>query len=193
MIENPEKHIEENWFPEHRAKYADHGDLKVLTWRKPGTSMYAVRYVFDSGRMYVSGDLGEALFCFTELADVHIQSDYGLDYFESKLRAYHENRKDFNSLKAVQRLREWVRSLKEYDKQYDHDEMKELFNATRECSSTSEWTHILHDKHDFIEDLEHDYWEWMYNAGDEYPLRLRSYLVGLKMASRQLKEAQSHE
>lgn len=176
------------WFRNHKATYSQHGDLKVLTWKREGTITYSIRYVFDGGRMYVTGDLGEALFCFTELADVHIQSDYGLDYFESKLRAYHESRRHFNSDNAVKSLREWINRLKEREIEYDQYEMRELFEEARACSSTDEWAQIINSHHNFVSDLDCDYWEWMYGAGDEMPIRLQSYLIGLRMASEQLTE-----
>jgi hypothetical protein len=187
QMQNVELEIRERWFPNHEAIYTEHGDLKVLDWKQKGTIAYYIRYVFDGCRMYVSGDLGEAVFCFTEKADVHIQSQYSLGYFESKLEAYSEDRRDFNSEKAVKRLREWLNELKESGVEYDHDEMRELFEETRDCSSKEHWCHIVN-SHDFISDLDPDYWEWMYDIGDEIPLRIQAYLIGLKMASEQLRK-----
>jgi hypothetical protein len=181
-----ESEIREKWFPNHKATYTQHGDLKVLTWKKEGTISYYVRYVFDGPRMYISGDLGEAIFCFTETADVHVQSQYSLDYFESKLQAYHEERRDFDADKAVRRLRTWLNELKKNGVEYDHYEMKEFFDEVRECSSKDQLAYVIN-KYDFISDLEPDYWEWMYNIGDIIPLRIQAYLIGLKMASEQLK------
>lgn len=180
-------HIREKWFPEHKATYAEHGDLKVLTWKKEGTVAYYIRYVFDGSRMYVSGDLGEAVFCFSELVDVDTVSRYSLDYFEEKMRAYHGNRREFDVDKAMGRLREWLKELKKKQIEYDHDEMREFFEEARSCSSSHEWAEVIN-KYDFIEDIEPNYWEWMYSAGDEIPFRVQGYLVGLKMAAEQLKE-----
>lgn len=184
-----EAQIRDDWFPEHKATYTEHGDLNVLTWKKEGAICYYVRYVFDGGRMYVSGDLGEAVFCFTEKADVHIQSQYSLDYFISKLQAYHGATKDFDSEKAVARLREWLKELKENEVTYDHDQMRDFFDEARSCSSTQEWAWIIN-KSDFLGEIEIDFWEWMYGVGDVTPLRMQSYLIGLKMAAEQLINAE---
>ncbi|WP_410745825.1 hypothetical protein, partial [Clostridium neonatale] len=59
------KYIRENWFKDHKAVLTKHGDLEVLDWRRPGTCCYAVRYVFDGCHMYITGDIGEALFNLT--------------------------------------------------------------------------------------------------------------------------------
>lgn len=174
------------WFTEHQATYTEYGNLKVLCWEKPGTNIYMIRYVFDGNNMYVSGDLGEAVFCFTEKADLFIQSKYDLGYFESKLEAFSDPKRDFDSEKAVRNLREWLKEFKEDGEKYNHFHMEELFNAARECCTTSEWEHKVNCRSDFISELDPNYWEWMYNIGDVIPIRVQSYLIGLKMAAEQL-------
>lgn len=187
MERDIEKEIRENWFEDHIATLSTHGGLEVLKWKEPGTSTYLCRYVFDNNKIYISGDIGEAIFELTWKAGIHTFNDINLGYFYSKLSAYSEDKKDFSSENAVKRLREWLNDLKDEGTKYDHDEMKELFESARNCNSTDEWAHIINDT-DFISDLEPDYWEWMYNCGDEIPMRIRGYLIGLKMASEQLKK-----
>ena len=50
-------------FAEHKAELKDLGNMQILNWQKPGTVWYRIRYVFDreGGRIYISGDLGEAV------------------------------------------------------------------------------------------------------------------------------------
>ena len=50
-------------FAEHQATLKQYGELEILDWRRPGTGWYRVRYVFDreGNRIYISGDLGEAV------------------------------------------------------------------------------------------------------------------------------------
>jgi hypothetical protein len=149
--------------------------------------MYGCKFIFDGCKMYVSGDIGEAVFCFTEKVDVHTFNDYNINYFESKLRALSEDRRTFESTKAVKRLRHWLNELKEDQIDYDHDEMKELFDEVRECGSKSEWRHIIQNHEEFISEIEPDYWEWIDGCGDEIPIRVHSYLIALQMAWEKLK------
>jgi D-mannonate dehydratase len=185
-IDKLKKEIREHWFKNHKAELTQHGELQVLRWKQPDTNCYAIRYVFDGHRMYITGDLGEAVFCLTWQANVH-SFDIGLHYFDEKMKAYHSDRKEFDSEKAVKRLREWLNELKENDVKYDHDNMRELFEETRNCNQNWEWIETLHRHENWICKLDCDYWEWMYSIGDEYPARFVSYLVGLQMASEQLK------
>jgi hypothetical protein len=183
MKKDIESHIKETWFPEHKATLTEHGELKVLQWAKPGTSTYYCRYVFDGSKMYISGDIGTAVFWLTWRADVHSFNDIHVDYFEEKLEAYSGDRRNFDSDKAVKRLKEWVRELK--GRKYDREEMRDLFNAAENCSSRNDWADIVNNTH-FISDLDSDYWDWIYEIGDEIPSRIIGYLIGLKMASGQL-------
>ncbi|WP_145413777.1 hypothetical protein [Paenibacillus xylanexedens] len=180
-----ETRIREQWFHNHQATYTDHGVIKELIWRRPESIAYYVRFVFDGRNMYVTGDLGEALFCFTETADVHAFNDYSMGYFSEKLRAYHEDKYYFDSEVAVKSLREWLNELKVDGAIYDHDEMRELFESARSIDKEQEWADVINDAK-WLYEIEPDYWEWMYSIGRQTQPRLRSYLVALKMASEQL-------
>ena len=50
-------------FAEHKAELKVSDNMQIVDWRKPGAGCYRVRYVFDQegGRIYISGDLGEAV------------------------------------------------------------------------------------------------------------------------------------
>lgn len=181
-----EQRIREEWFRDHIATLTEHGDLKILDWKEPGTIMYYIRYVFDGNKMYITGDLGEAVFCLTWKADIHSFNGLSLGYFHEKLSAYHEDKYDFDSDKAVKRLREWLNDFKNDGTEYDHYEMKELFEGARGCNEEWEWVEVIHEHEEFISELEPDYWEWFFEIGREYPGRFISYLIGLQMASEQL-------
>lgn len=188
MKRNIEQEIRENWFKNHIATLEQHGDLEVLIWREPGTTCYSCRYVFDGDKMYISGDIGAAVFWLTWKADVH--SFYGkhINYFYEKLEAYSGDRYDFNNEKAIKQLREWLKDMKEYVAEYDHNEMKELFDDVRNCSSYPDWIQIWNDRYDFLAEIDPDCAEQLHDLGSEITARVQGYLIGLKMASEQLKK-----
>lgn len=189
MTRNLDSQIRTEWFPNHVATLTTHGDLKVLQWAQPGTRTYLCRYVFDGDKVYISGDIGEAVFWLTWRADIHSFDNIHIGYFEEKLQAYSGKRRDFDSDKAVNELRSWLRELKDRDRTYDHDDMKELFESARNCDSVERWAHetVNGELNDFISNLDRDYWEWIYDIGNVMPARIEAYLIGLKMASEQLK------
>ncbi len=179
-VKTIDEEIKQDWFKEHKATLTKQGNIEVLDWRKPGTGNFAVRYVFDGYHMYVSGDLGEAVFRFSEAAYLHRIAHYSLDYFEEKMRAFTDARRDFNQEKAVKYLKEQLSE----DETPDKEAYDALFAMINDCSSVREWEHQLF-SFDYGR-LGGDAWEWISSIGDEIPVRVKSYLIGIKMASAQI-------
>ena len=188
------KEFKECWFKDHVAELKDFGDIKVLDWRKPGTINFYVRYVFDGNRMYVSGDLGSAVFVLTWKADVHSFNDVNIEYFESKMEV--GEKKEWSSYAAKDKLNEWKEEIIENyefktdeEKEEFEDLAKNLIDAALECSSVEQWVWECVDGeyNDEISNFDVDYWEWMYEIGDVISRRAYAFLTGLKMASEQLK------
>jgi hypothetical protein len=181
MRENFNKTIREEWFQCHKATLTQHGNLQVLDWRRPNTGYYAVRYIFDRNMLYISGDLGDAIFRLSGKASVHQIADYNLDYLEGKMTAFSDNRRDFDQEKATRYLEEWVSENPEYKFKHN-DTIDELFKIIRYCSSIKEWeTHI----YNYSNELPNA-WEWLPNIGNIIPIRIHAYLIGIKMANEQL-------
>lgn len=185
-----EQEIRKQWFGTHVATLTTHGDVKVLEWAELGTNVYSCRYVFDGNKMYISGDIGSAVFLLTWKASVHSFNDVGIYYFDEKLAAYSGERRDFNNDKAVMRIKEWRNGFDEDGQEYDSEMMDDLISDTLGSSSRDEWAiDCVNGRYnDFISKLDQDYWEWFYSIGDGIPMRIHAYLIGLKMASEQLKE-----
>jgi hypothetical protein len=182
MIKNKEEI--QRWFKDHRAilTQCDEG-IDILDWRKPDTCMFAVRYVFDGCHMYVSGDLGEAVFQFTENAYLERIATYSLDYFDEKMRAFCDVRRDFDGKEAKQGLDYWKKNWEEEDVNVDKA-YNELVEMIDDCSSVKEWQQKIYDYD--LNKVGQDAWEWLPEIGSVIPIRVESYLVGLKMASEQL-------
>lgn len=188
--------IRECWFKDHKATLTKCGDITVLDWRKPGTCCYAVRYVFDGDKMYITGDIGEALFWLTWKADVHSFNGISTDYFMEKMRAYSNDRYDYDGKEAATYLKEWLDERiedMEFDTEEDKEDFLEEFNElvddAESCDSENQWgwEYVNEKWHDFIKELDCDYWEWIYHIGRTVPHRIVGYIVGLQMASEQLK------
>jgi hypothetical protein len=188
-----EQEIRGIWFKDHVATLTTHGDLQVLDWSNPETICYSCRYVFDGYKMYISGDIGSAVFDLTWKADVHSFNKVSIGYFTEKLAAFSDPKRDFSSEKAVKRLRERLKDIKYEGIEYDHEAMRELFEHARNSREQWEWVEAVHEHEDLISKLDRDYWEWIYTCGDEIPTRVYAYLIGLKMASEQLWKEQPSE
>jgi hypothetical protein len=181
MIKNEEEI--KRWFKDHVATLTKCGDIEVLDWRKSDTCIFAVRYVFDGCHMYVSGDLGEAVFRFTEKACLDRIATYSLDYFDEKMRAFCDAERDFDRGEAKKGLDYWKQNWEDEDVHVDKV-YNELLAMVDDCSSVKEWECKLYDYD--INKVGYDSWEWLPGVGSVIPMRVESYLIGLKMAAKQL-------
>jgi hypothetical protein len=187
--------IKSDWFSKHKATYQKLSDeTSVLTWKEDGTSMYHVRYVFDRNRLFITGDIGDAVFVLTEKANFKtIASEYSMHYLFGKLRADNEAY-DFDSEKAIETLKD---HFKDYE--FDNDEDKKEFNEMaeeiyscirEECNTENQWATALNcDYYDKLTEYDVDCWEWIYAIGKELSWQALGWVVGLQMAYKQLKDS----
>lgn len=190
------KEIKERWFKDHKAELVECGDITILNWRNPKSCNYYVRYVFDGYRMYISGDIGDAVFDLTWKATLKSFKDLDLNYFLSKMTTCSNGKEKYCDEKASARLKEWKATLLE-DKVFDTEEEKEgfletfddLISGAEVCTSTEQWAweYVNGQFNEFISEHDCDYWEWIYNIGTVIPYHNFAYLIGLKMAHEQLK------
>lgn len=192
--------IRDNWFKDHIATLTECGELKILDWRKSDDWAYAIRYVFDGNKMYISGDIGQAVFCLTWKADVHSFNKIGTDYFMEKMSAFSRDRYDFDGKEAAAYLKEWLdehiedMGFDNFDEEKEEflEKFNELMEDAESCDTESRWGHeYVNGKHlEFISELDRDYWEWIYHIGRVVPHWILGYIVGLQMASEQLKSTE---
>ncbi|MBU3145749.1 hypothetical protein [Clostridium sp. CF012] len=190
------------WFEDHIATFKKYDDrVSALSWGGPDTNSYYTRFVFDGSRMYVTGDIGDAVFCFTEKATIKSIITYGLDYFHGKLSALDEDKYSFDSDEAIARIREEIKNMQD-DEEFDFDNKRDrerkkivdnhirllrgLIIESRDCTSKSNWDYVVNQVYDDLTDCDCDAAEWIFSAGDIIPYRVQGYLIGLKMAYEQL-------
>ena len=212
--ESIEKELREEWFKEHKAKLETlSDDVSILTWREPGTNSYYVRYVFDYNKIYITGDLGDAVLKIYDKVDLEKAASFDIYYFHKKISAMDEETWSFNEEKAIKRLKEEIKQIEERKLEYlglddiaelereltDEEERKvslideeiEIFermiDSVEGCSSRSNWVQCVYSEYlDSISDYDSDFYEWIFNIGNDYPRSVQAYLIGLKMALEQL-------
>ncbi|WP_027633418.1 hypothetical protein [Clostridium hydrogeniformans] len=200
-----EQEIKERWFKNHVAQFERLNDrVSTLTWRAPNSSFYYVRYIFDGSKLYVSGDMGEAVFCLTEKTDINTIKDYNIHYFHSKMTAFCGGKYSFDSDEAIERLKEEIEEANE-NRDIDEDGVQEeteknnhinsyisvinmLIKESKSCINKSGWEYEISQVYDELTDYDPDCSEWIFKAGDVIPNRVYGYLIGIKMSFEQLKE-----
>ena len=172
-------------FAEHQATLKQYGELEILDWRRPGTGWYRVRYVFDreSNRIYISGDLGEAVVWPTwpaTLANTCINVCSGKwevneCYFLEKVAAT-SNRYVWDKAEAEAEVKNRCPDIDEWD----------LEMVMEDFDDRCGLTHIGDRARGILNDIYSEYWEWIGDAGRSISGRVYLWLIGMKMAWQQI-------
>ncbi|MEK0220870.1 hypothetical protein [Bacillus proteolyticus] len=186
-IEKATKDIRENWFENHVAEIQGEEGLQVIYWGKPGTNMYRTKFVLSGYNVFVSGDIGEAVYNLTCPATLENIKGFNLSYFTEKLTAFCEERWNFDQDKAKEELKEF---WEEYDMNETEDG-KEIFDdivSAIDESSSMESYHFWVGNVYHNSSLESDIMECIWDFGKSLPRRLIGYWLGLQMAIEQLEK-----
>jgi hypothetical protein len=192
-IEEMEDYIKKNWFTNHEANFTRLEGVTILDWKEKGTSMYSVRYVFVGSRLYISGDIGDAIFNLTWQSTPESFNDVNLGYFLGKLSCHSRDRWHYDEKKARNDLREWYEEaifeaegkfLKETEEV--HNNLKKIINSV---SSPKELERELFD---FYMDNSFYYYDgedfsMFSDFGKKLPMVFVAYLLGIKLAVEQCK------
>lgn len=181
------KEIREYWFKDHQVNIVSNLPMTVINWRKPDTGIFAVRFVLDKNYMYVSGDIGDAVFRFTQEADIRCIANYNLQYFHEKLSAFSNPKYDFDEEQARKELQGWRDDTMDKEGKEDKnkfiDDIKQIENIIGESSTVNDFVYSMRDLHnDFIRDR----WEWIYRIGEVIPIRVQAYLIAIQMINERL-------
>ena len=98
--------IETIWFKDHVAtlQMIDHRITRIY-WNKLGLKGFSIVYLIDENNLFVTGDLGEAIYSWSGKIDLHFLRNCELDYFKSKCKALSEcNSKSMATLKCASHL-----------------------------------------------------------------------------------------
>ena len=179
------------YFSEHEVRYERlRPRLEILDFRKPGTNTYAIRFICLDGKVYVSGDIGDAIY--SNYGPGWLLKDWAtveLDYFAEKCDASGRGRgsKEWDCGYADESLKCLVA---EWDAEDDVDEetkalRKESFkDALQNTATQYEWSKWLEAEGEGL--FGSDWWEHS-EVGMRIGLRTHLHLIALRMAISKLK------
>lgn len=174
-----EQQIREEWFKRHVPEFSQSGDFKMLVWRQPATTTYYCRYILFKNTLYISGDIGEAVFTWGQNLEWDWIAGCDLSYFAEKCCASEEGRRfegwDYRVGEAyVQEMAQQdshfkfnLERLRDSDDHFDRDKQ--------------EWQHFIQvHGHELCDDSETI--SGLHEAGKVIHIRCQGYLIGIKMA-----------
>ena len=149
-------------FENFKAEITKNDDIQIVDWHnKNNSNEYNLHFLFEPKRnsLYISGDLGNAMFIFTETANIFTIGKYtSIDYFTEKIRITN----DENITDTLT------------------DEIMETYNQNYTGVDVSD------DTLNTLINIDGDCHEWLYSAGQFPAPRIIIWLTALNMARRQL-------
>ena len=139
--------------------------VQIIEWsNKNGSFEYRIRFVFDinTGHMFVSGDLGSAVFCFTEKAQFEKISRYSdFNYFREKMQCS-TNITEYDSKYARLQLEEYLSLENDTNEPDIQTLIREILQEADQYDGHPVYSDYVLDK---LKDYDEDYWEWLYGIG----------------------------
>ena len=183
--------IKKAWFGEHKATLTKQGELTVLDWKKPASNIYSIRFIFDGYKVYISGDIGFAVFWLTWIAEINSFANLDAGYFASKLKAFDGEANVIDTKLACEQFDSWLNEennpICDYFNDKDKEEIAEIKIKLKGCSGKSELQEMLFCHSKLLHSIDEDYYCSLASIGEVIHPRIRAYLIVLKMASEQLK------
>lgn len=156
-------------------------DIEVLTWKKPDSSSYMIKYIVTDNTLCVYGDLGEAIYRWSSPITFEWLANLDLSYFKGKCQASEVGRdfKEWNQNKALNALKNFAKD------EYFEWLQFEATDGQSSLYSNADWKEWLsHRGHDV---LGVEYWEWAYDIGFTTNTRCIYHFLGLMMAMKQIR------
>lgn len=145
-------------FKDHKAHYKDLGEVQILDWKKDNTIMESIRYVFDSSKLYISGDFGCSVYWLTWKGTPQSFKDINLGYFYEKIEAHEDEKYSFNETKAREDIKYNMEFLFEDYNDYKESCNEEIEDAKADLEEldkdSEEYKEELKSLQEFIEDQE---------------------------------------
>lgn len=184
-------------FKDHIATFADYGNIKILDFKRPNSSEYRIRFLFEEDycRLHISGDLGELIATNYYNMTYEKFSDFVNDvgYFEQKIDCHNRKIYSYDEEDAKEDLKKYVKEydfLEEilnhdrYEWESDEDKMEEFFEEVLEDFSYD--TGIGSKGYDALSKYIDDAWEISNGIGKRETGILKLYMLAFKLAKEQL-------
>ena len=183
MSEKLIKQIEDS-FKDHIAELTEFNGVQVVRFHKPDTNCYSMNVIYQGRFIYISGDLGEAVFDTTWKTTYKNCSNANFGYLMGKLSCITYGKKSYDQQTCVDNIKEWKEEHIEQQKdwgEYTEEYSKKLdyFVEDAICNSEQEylWINFLQN---YIEDVGEDYESELWTAGDKLNDRLYYYWIALR-------------
>ena len=187
----------ENKFKDHVAELTEVNGTQIVFWHKPGTIIYSMNVIYSKNFIYISGDLGDAIFRTTWTTNYKNCSNKNFHYLLEKLSCTNRGKKIWLSDKCIKDIDEWHKETIEYA--IDDEAPKEYLVRLKEFAE--ELKYYTDDKYEYMSNLQNsnldDFDEptesYLWGAGERINDIMYYYWVALRMIAEYLNKEKEVE
>lgn len=187
MILNLEKQKEN--FKEHIATFTDYGTIKILDFKKPNSSNYRIRFLFEEDycRLHISGYLGSLVATNYNNMTYEGFTDFvhNTGYFKEKIDCIERDIYCYDDDLARKELKE---RLEEYgfEPEFDFETIEDKIDEIMEDFNDRDG--IGSKGYDILSEIDQDCWEYTSTIGREETGILELYMLAFELAQEQLED-----
>lgn len=182
-------------FKDHKATFTDYGNIKILDFKKPNSTEYRIRFLFEEDycRLHISGDLGQLVatnyhnMCWNGFNDF-VEN---VEYFEEKIDCHDRHIYFYDEEQTRKDVAQYVEENDLYfeiDNQYPFKSKEEIMEEflSDVLYDFSEETGIGNEGQEKLLELDEDIYLDAYNFGIKPTGILDLYMLTFKLAKEQL-------
>lgn len=179
-------------FKDHVASVIEFEGNQIINWRRPGEVNYSMKIICSGANIFISGDLGEAVYWCTWKTSWQNIADKNFGYLLGKLQCVTYGKKDYQQDQCIKDIEEWYQEqMNEYNEYPDGfiDGYKSNLNDFRQRAmwhTESKWTWIPFLQDYDLESIGEDFDTVMWKFGEQINSRLYGYWVAFHMIKEQL-------
>jgi hypothetical protein len=188
------------WFAEHVAtvhesKWPDTPvSVTMVDFRSPGTGQYSMRFLLCGHKLFVTGDIVDAVFSLTEEASLKSLANYDTTYLYEKMSCIDDLEKgfDFSRDVAVEDIQNYFADKDDWFEK-DSPEWKatvrreqRLLAAAKDCIGFADWQQAVEEEYEDDAVCDPEEMSLVFTFGSVYSYGFLAIQEGLRMAKKQL-------
>ncbi len=182
-------------FKDHIATFTDYGNIKILDFKKPDSSEYRIRFMFEEDycRLHITGDLGDLIASNHSNMTYDKFSDFvnNAGYFEEKIGCMSRSVYFYDRDKAVADLKKLIEEYQIEDELIENTFNNSIEDAIDDVLENFDDDRGISEKgYEIMDKCICDFWEEARHIGRDRTGILELYLLAFKLATQQLQQSQ---
>ena len=163
-----------------KSSFRDDTIYKLIWGNKNGSNICKIIYIIQLNKLFVTGDLGDAIYIWSDKINFKFLAECDPQYFKSKCRAskFGRNYVEWDDKIASKRIRE-------YAEENEMEETKEpiIQDLFDNIDTKEEMMHWIENNRDEVDEIFGDnWWEYLPSVGEVIHWECLAHLIGIKMA-----------